>query len=186
MKTIKHALLPKFILLGLLCLPVTQAAYAQQGMMSERGGMMYDADSSRMYGYGMGMGMMDGSGMGMGMGMGMMDGSGMGMGHMGMGPSLWQLDLSDKQREQAWQIMREMRDKQWDLMKKAQDSGVDMNKLYSNPTPEPDKIGKAYSNMADLQRQMLENHVEAQNRIYQLLNEEQRKQLQEKRSYYHR
>ncbi|MDT8403807.1 Spy/CpxP family protein refolding chaperone [Sulfuriflexus sp.] len=182
MKTIKHTLLPKFILLGLLCLPVTQAAYAQQGMMSERGGMMYDDDSRRMRGYGMGM--MDGSGMGMGMGM--MDGSGMGMGHMGMGPSLWQLDLNDKQREQAWQIMRETRDKQWELMKKAQDSGVDMSKLYSNPTPEPDKVGKAYSTMTDLQRQMLENHVEAQNRIYQLLNEEQRKQLQEKRSYNYR
>ena len=182
MKTIKHTLLPNFILLGLLCLPVTQAAYAQHGMMmSERGEMMYDDDSHRMRGYGMGM--MDGSGMGMmgGPGMGMM-----GMGHMGMGPSLWQLDLSDKQREQAWQIMREMRDKQWELMKKAHDSGANMSELYSNPTPEPDKVGKAYSNMADLQRQMLENHVEAQNRIYQLLNEEQRKQLQEKRRYYYR
>ncbi|MGD9000509.1 MAG: Spy/CpxP family protein refolding chaperone [Granulosicoccaceae bacterium] len=191
MKTLTQYFFQLFVLSTLLCLLGLSAAYAGHGMMEQRGHMMEEEDYPMMHGYGMGMmGYGYGEGPMMGMGrMGMMGYGGhpmMGMGHMGMPPMLWRLDLSDNQRDQVRQIMRDMQDKQWDLMDKLRDTSGEMDKLYSSPTPDPKKAGNAYAGMADVRRQMLENHIEAQNRLYQLLTEEQRKQLEEQRKYHWR
>jgi len=141
---------------------------ASGGMMGP--GMMggYGGYGPEMMGGGM-MGMMMGGGMGMGPGM-------MGGGMMGLGP-LYMLNLSDEQRSKITKIGDEERQKHWATMGKMLEEQNKLRDLLQADTPDAKKVGAAYSALAQLQRQMLETHVQARNQAEQLLSKEQREQL---------
>ncbi|MHB0982817.1 MAG: Spy/CpxP family protein refolding chaperone [Thiobacillus sp.] len=155
-----------------------------------RAGMMQDAKEGCPgygmmgggMGYGMGMGMMGG---GMGPGMGMMDGVGPGMGGgmggfgpgmMGMGP-MAMLDLSDAQTAQLQKIQAEFMKAQRPLMRRMWDEKKQLWNLRKAEKPDPAAIGKAYGRLADLQRQALEAHVDAENKMAAVLTKEQQAQI---------
>jgi Spy/CpxP family protein refolding chaperone len=135
------------------------------GMMSPMMGGM---------GYGMGMGMMGG----MGPGMGMMDGGmgGFGPGMMGMGP-MAMLDLSDAQTAQLQKIQAESMKAQRPLMLRVWDEKKQLWALMNAEKPDPAAVGKAYGRLADLQRQALEAHVDAENKMAAVLTKEQQAQM---------
>lgn len=155
-----------------------------------RAGMMQDAKEGCPgygmmgggMGYGTGMGMMGG---GMGPGMGMMDGVGPGMGGgmggfgpgmMGMGP-MAMLDLSDAQTAQLQKIQAEFMKAQRPLMRRMWDEKKQLWNLRKAEKPDPAAIGKAYGRLADLQRQALEAHVDAENKMAAVLTKEQQAQI---------
>jgi len=159
------------------------------GMMGGYGG--YGMGPGMMGGYGMGPGMMGGYGMGPGMmggyGMGMMGGYGGygmgpgmmgGYGMMGFGP-LGSLDLSGEQRARINKIIDAEQKQHWAVMGKMMEQQNKMRDLYSADEPDPKKVGAVYGEMAKLQQQMLETHVQASNQVQQVLTKEQREQLRE-------
>jgi len=119
----------------------------------------------------MGGGMMGMMGGGMGMGPGMMGG-----GMMGLGP-LYMLNLTDEQRSKITKIGDEERQKHWATMGKMLEEQNKLRDLLQVDTPDAKKVGAAYGAIAQLQRQMIETHVQAHNQAEQLLNKEQREQL---------
>jgi Spy/CpxP family protein refolding chaperone len=137
----------------------------------------------------MGWGMM-GQGMGYGMGMmgqgHMMGRYGIGSGSMGM-PGMMMpgmmmggygmLGLSDKQISQMNAIQDDLHKKHWQLMGKMMDESTKMRDAWSADRPDPKQVGSVFSEMAQLQRQDLEARVEAMNKMYDLLNDEQRKRM---------
>jgi len=134
-------------------------------------------------GYGMmGPGMMDGYGMGPGMmrGHGMMGGFG-GDGHMGMMGfgALGMLDLTDDQRSKIEKIHDEERKQHLAVMGKMLDAQSKMRDLCATDEPDPKKVGAVYAEMAKLQQQMLETHVQSSNQMKALLTKEQREQLKQ-------
>jgi Spy/CpxP family protein refolding chaperone len=151
------------------------------GMMGGYGpGMM---GPGMMGGYGPGMmgpGMMGGYGPGMGPGMmgGYGQGYGQGMGGYGPGP-FHSLNLSDKQQKAVADIMEKARRQQWQLMGKLNDLNARLQQLYSQETWDKDAIGSTYEQIGQIQRQMVENQVEARNQIVNQLTDEQRKQFRQ-------
>lgn len=144
-----------------------------------RAGMMQDAKEGVMGcpGYGMmggmgsGMGMMDGMGPGMGGGMG-----GFGPGMMGMGP-MAMLDLSDAQTAQLQKIQAESMKMHRPLMRRMWDEKKQLWALMNAEKRDPAAIGKAYDKLADLQRQALEAHIDAENKMAAVLTKEQQAQM---------
>jgi Spy/CpxP family protein refolding chaperone len=142
------------------------------------------------YGMGPGMGMMGGMGPGMmgggyggmgmmGMGPGMMGGGyGMGPGMMGMGP-LGMLDLSDEQRTKINKIFDDERKKHWGIMGKMMEEQNKLRDLYAADKPDPKKVGAVYGEIAKLQQQMIETHVQATNQMQDVLTKEQREQFRQ-------
>lgn len=125
-------------------------------------------------GYGMGPGMMGGYGPGYGMGPGMM-----GQGMMGYG-DYHDLNLSSEQRSKITQIRKAMRSKQWDLMDDMMDAQDKLQELYDADKQDAAAINKQYKVIEDLRRQMVDNSVEANNRINAILTKEQRDKLRER------
>lgn len=147
-----------------------------------RAGMMQDAKAGAIgcpgygmmgggMGYGMGMGMMGGMGLGMGGGMG-----GFGPGMMGMGP-MAMLDLSDAQTAQLQKIQAEFMKAQRPLMRRIWDEKKQLWELTKTEKPDPAAVGKAYGRLADLQRQALEAHIDAENKMAAVLTKEQQAQM---------
>ena len=133
-----------------------------------------------MGGYGMGPGMMNGS-YGM-MGSGMMGGyGGYGHGYMGMmGTGMpGMLNLTDEQRTKIEKIHLEERKQHLAVMGKMLDMQSKMRELYAADEPDPKKVGAVYGEMAKLQQQMLETHVQASNQMRALLTKEQREQFKQ-------
>ena len=135
-------------------------------------------------GYGMGPGMMGGGyGPGYGMGPGMM-GGGYGPGY-GMGPGMmsWRnyrdLDLSADQKAKITQIRRDMRTKQWALMGEILDAQDNLQDLYDVDKQDAAAINQQYKEIEDLRRQMVDNAVDAHNRINAILTKEQREKSRE-------
>lgn len=172
---------------ALVGLPGTAAADEKT---MPRAGMMQDAKEGCPgygmmgggMGYGTGMGMMGG---GMGPGMGMMGGMGPGMGGgmdgfgpgmMGMGP-MAMLDLSDAQTAQLQKIQAEFMKAQRPLMRRIWDEKKQLWNLKNAEKPDPAAVGKAYSRLADLQRQALEAHIDAENKMAAVLTKEQQAQM---------
>jgi len=151
--------------------------YGGMGMMGGYGGfgMMggYGGSGMMMGGFG-GPGMMGGFG-----GMGMMGGYGMDM--MGVGP-LGMLDLSDKQRDKIYDIQRDMRKQQWGMMEGMFKEMDKVNDLMSAEKRDTKAILAAYDPITKLQRKMLENHIDASNRVDAVLTPAQRKQVHEWRN----
>lgn len=132
---------------------------------------------------GMGPGMMGGYGPGYGMGPGMM-GGGYGPGY-GMGPGMmgWRnyrdLNLSADQKAKITQIRQEMRTKQWALMGEMMDDQDNLQDLYDVDKQDAAAINKQYKEIEDLRRQMVDNAVDAHNRINNILTKEQREKSRE-------
>jgi Spy/CpxP family protein refolding chaperone len=116
----------------------------------------------------MGMGHMMGSMMG---GQGMMGMPGMMMGGYGM------LDLSDKQIAQFNDIQTKLQKELWQLMGKMLDEQAKVRDAWSVDKPDPKKVGAIFSEISQLQRQALEARVQAMNKIYDVLSDEQRENL---------
>lgn len=131
-------------------------------------------------GYGPGYGMNQGGGYGPGMmGGGMGGGYGMGMGGgwgVGMGP-MYMLDLTDAQTAQMEKIQTEMQKKHRTLMRQMWEEQEKLGDMYGSDQRDPEMMGKTYSKMSDYQRQMLEIHTEAENKMNALLTKEQKEQL---------
>ncbi len=133
-------------------------------------------------GYGMGPGMMGGYGPGYGMGPGLMGGYGgygMGPGMMGYG-DYHDLNLSSEQRSKITQIRKAMRSKQWDLMDEMIDAEDKLQELYDADKQDAAAINKQYKVIEDLRRQMVDNSVDANNKINAILTKEQRDKLHER------
>lgn len=131
---------------------------------------------------GMGMGpMMGGMGMG-GMGMGPMMGGmrmgGMGMGMMGM-QAMHMLDLSPKQRKALRDVHKDIRSEMLPLRDSMMEYRDQLYELYSQDKPEAKKIGEVYRQMFDVRRKMIELHIDARNRQYDVLNDEQKQQMKQ-------
>ena len=161
---------------------VSVTAWSDERSMP-RAGMMQDAKTGAMGcpGYGMGMGMMGGMGPGMGMMGGMghgMDGGmgGFGPGMMGMGP-MAMLDLSDAQTAQLQKIQAESMKAQRPLMRRIWDEKKQLGDLMKAEKPDPATVGKAYGRLAELQRQALEAHIDAENKMAAVLTKEQQAQM---------
>ena len=179
-----------FMLAGALA-GLPRPAAAEEKTMP-RAGMMQDAKEGAMgcpgygmmgggMGYGMGMGMMGGMGSGMGMMGGMGPGMGGGMGGfgpgmMGMGP-MAMLDLSDAQTAQLQKIQAESMKMHRPLMRRIWDEKKQLWELTKAEKPDPAAVGKAYGRLADLQRQALEAHIDAENKMAAVLTKEQQSQM---------
>src|SRR3989344_2705918 len=139
-----------------------------------------DHDDGCFGGYGPGYGMM---GPGMTRGSGMMGswmmGGFCGHGHMGMMGfgALGMLDLTDDQRTKFEKIHDEERKQHFAVMGKMLDVQSKMRDLYAADEPDPKKVGAVYAEMARLQQQMLETHVQSSNQMKALLTKEQREQI---------
>jgi len=148
-------------------------------MMNDENMREYMAESGYGYGYG---GMMRGYGGMMGGGYGPMMGGmmGGGFGPMmgGMMGELYGLNLSKEQREKIRSLRHSMRKENFSLMSRMMDSWDKMAELYDTAKPDPDKIGKAFDEISKIRREMLVQHLKMRNRIYDLLTEEQRKELE--------
>ncbi len=148
------------------------------GTTNAQPGMMMDMDEYGMRGWGM----MQGP---MGMCRGMMDDDMMGMmgpmGLMGFGPhmmgSLWGLDLSKEQRDKIRQIMREQRSKHFDMAEQRMAIWDELEEAHDQDKPDPKKTAAIYGKLFALKQQMIEQSIETQNKIRDLLTEEQREKL---------
>lgn len=135
----------------------------------------------------MGPGMMGGYGPGYGMGPGMPGGMmggygpgyGMGSGMMGWG-NYRGLNLSEDQKTKITQIQKEVRTKQWAVMGEMMDAQDKLQELYDADKQDATAINKQYKVIEDLRRQMVDNSVDAHNRINSILTKEQREKARER------
>ncbi|MDH4286455.1 MAG: Spy/CpxP family protein refolding chaperone [Gallionella sp.] len=144
-----------------------------------------DSEGSYERGYGMGPGMMGGYG-GYGMGPEMMGGHGMGSGMMGsygrgygmdmMGDwDLRELNLTADQKDKLAKIRKAMRSKMWPLMGEMMDIRDRLHDLYDADKQDATAINKQYEELGKVRKQMVDNAVDAHNRINDMLTPEQRK-----------
>jgi len=140
------------------------------------------------YGYGYGYGGYGGGGNMMGPRGGMMGPMGGMMGPMGgmMMGYLAGLNLTDKQQEQVREIYRGIRKQHWGLMEKMMDTSDSLYKLYNVDKPDPDKIGKVYDEIYKIKRQMIQEHIEIRNKIFDLLTKEQQEKFKNNDPFTHR
>ncbi|HKJ77552.1 MAG TPA: Spy/CpxP family protein refolding chaperone [Gammaproteobacteria bacterium] len=138
-------------------------------------------------GYGPGMGMMGPGMQGYGPGMGMMGpgmqgygpgagGPGYGQGTGGFNPWAADLNLSQDQSRTISRILEQTRAKNWQTQGQMADAVNALRQAYDAPKPDPAEVGEAYEEVLRFQKEMVVDNVEAQNRIYELLNEQQREQ----------
>ncbi len=152
-------------------------------------GMGHGTMGGHGHGSGMGHGMMGGRGFGPGMmGPGMMGPGMMGFGTMGPGmpgPSMmmgrmgaiWGLDLSDEQAGRLDKIHDELHRKHRGLMSQMWEAQDRLRDAYRADSRDPAAVGKAFAQVSDVQRQMLESHVQAEKQMEEALTQEQREQL---------
>lgn len=163
----------------LLILGVAATADAQRGRPMMDRQQTQDMDSQWS---GRGPGMMGGQGMGM-MGAGempcpIMNQMGYGMG-MGMAGPMNLPNLTGEQQSKIRAIQREMRREHMEKMMDMMDIRDDIMAEMASERPDPKKIREMQGSMSQMQGEMLESTVNNRNRIYDLLTEEQRKQIRE-------
>ena len=150
-------------------------------------GMMGRPGFGQGQGYGMGWmmgpGAMGGYGPGMGMGYGMMGpgmmgfgtmGPGMGMGRLG---HIWRLGLDEKQAEQAETIWQDLYAKERELWPKIWSAQDRLWGLYYAEHPDAKAVDEAYTQLADLRRQALDDGLQASRHMEDLLTPEQKARL---------
>lgn len=124
-------------------------------------------------------------GCGYGMGPGMMGGHGMGHGMLGdCGPGYgWAgiPGLTDQQRSKIADLENDSRQKQWELMEKMHRLHFSTDDTLRDGKFDEQAARKQYEALANLRKQMFENHLETRKRIDALLTPEQREQMQERR-----
>lgn len=91
------------------------------------------------------------------------------------------LDLSDEQRSKINKLSDELKHNNWTTKGLIMDESAKLRDLYAADKREPSAIGKEYQKIFDLQRQMIEATITAQNRIEELLTPDQRAQLKNMR-----
>lgn len=167
---------------------------AAEGCCGQMGGMMCDHKGGMMGGMARGHmgGMMcdhKGGMMGNQMGGKMCDhksgmmgghGAGMMMGSPRMN-MIVSLDLSDEQRSKINKLSDELKHNNWTTKGLIMDESAKLRDLYAADKRDPSAIGKEYQKIFDLQRQMIEATITAQNRIEDLLTPDQRAQLKNMR-----
>jgi Spy/CpxP family protein refolding chaperone len=143
-------------------------------------------------------GMMGGSQSGMGSGMmsGMMNGGQGGMGPSmmktmmggemmpcpmmsGSGMGMMQEMLDPEQREQLRELMQEHRPAQLERLGRMMNQRDDLMAEMQSDRPDPDEAKTLHGRLADLRGEMLAEHIRHHNAMNDLLNDEQRQQLEE-------
>ena len=172
---------------SLLRLLIVLAAFPTLSLAQPPGYMMRHMDDETMER------MMDQRGYGYGYeNRGQMGPMGSMMGPMMMGPmgsmmgNLYGLDLNDKQRDQIRDIQRNMRKQHFDLMEKMMETSDKLVDLYDVEKPDADKIGKVYDEIYKIKRQMIQQHIEIRNKIYDILTKEQREKFRANDPFAHR
>lgn len=162
-----------WLMAGLILLAAFAAVADDE--MKLQGGCPYGMTGPGMMGQGM-------MGQGM-MGQGMMGSRMMGHGYGGMmggyGP-MWLPDLKEDQQKKITAIYEELHKKRWDLMTKMQGEYATLRGLYAADKRDPAAIGNQYRKISELRRQMVEQSVDAHNRMEDVLTKEQKGRL---RSY---
>ncbi len=155
------------------------------GMMGGYGGYGMGPGMMGGYGgYGMGPGMMGGYG-GYGMGSGMMGGYGgygMGYGMMG-GYGAYALGLSADQRSKMAGIWNDSVNKAWPIMGQLREQNFRFAQLMSESNPDRAAVNKVYSRISELRKQLLDQRLDARQKVMEVLTAEQRKKLQQ--GFYH-
>jgi Spy/CpxP family protein refolding chaperone len=167
----------KAVLAAIAALGIGAAAlYAQEPTPRPGPGPGWGMMGGPGYGYGPGPGRGFGPGMMGGRGMGMMGGPGFGMGMMGYG-ALAALDLSEAQRKQVVAIQDEVRKKNWAAMGSMQDEMAKLRDAMWAGERDRAAILAANKRMFEIRQQMLENTLDAADRIEKVLTPQQRAQL---------
>jgi Spy/CpxP family protein refolding chaperone len=166
--------------------PGGPGGYGGYGGYAMGPGMMWGYGSPG--GYGMGPGMMWGYGGpgGYAMGPGMMWGYGGGPGGYGRGPG-WGyqgdpyagLDLTPDQRQKIDAIQDETSRSVWQLMQKMHDLGYQMYGPPGQGPADEQTARKAYQAMADTQKEIFDQQLQARKRIDAVLSKEQRERLRQ-------
>ena len=166
-------------LLLALVLAMSVTAYAHHMGPSQR----HMGHHQGMMGQGMmGQGMMGQGMMGHGMmGHGMMGHGMMGHGMMGHGMNrimaIHSLTLSDDQRKNLNNIKTELRRANWALKGAMMDHRDKLAALYTADNRDTSAILDVYGDMFKLKQQMIKNALDADEKAYALLNDDQRKKL---------
>ena len=165
--------------LRIFCIVIAASLF---GVISNLSAAEPASDWQNGMGPGMGPGMMGGYGHGYDMGPGMMGGYGpgygMGPGMMGLG-NFRGLNLSADQKSKITQIRQEMRTRQWAVMGQMMDAQDRLQELYDADKQDSAVINMQYKVIDDLRRQMVDNSVDAHNRINSILTKEQREKSRE-------
>lgn len=91
------------------------------------------------------------------------------------------LNLSDEQRSKVNKLSDELKHDNWATMGQIMDESTKLRDLYAADRPDPSAIGKIYQKMFDMQRQMIEATIAAENRAEELLTPEQHTKVREMR-----
>jgi Spy/CpxP family protein refolding chaperone len=94
---------------------------------------------------------------------------------------IWSLDLTDEQARRIERIHEELHRKQRGLLPQLWEAQDRLRDASAADERDPAAIGKAYAQVADVQRQMIESHVQAEQQMEAVLTPEQREQV--KRGY---
>ena len=144
-------------------------------------------------GYGRGPGMMGGYGPRGGYGPGYHYGAG--GGHLGMGPGMMggrgygmggggafaALDLTDSQRKQIASVQDEVRKKNWTVMGSMHDERAKMrDAMWAGDKLDRTAVVAANKRMSELRQQMLENSLDAADKIEKVLTPQQRESLKKR------
>lgn len=103
----------------------------------------------------------------------------------GMGPMTMVrgLDLTEEQQKQVKQITRDLRKKHWAMMEQRMTLAEQLDDAYSaSEKPDPAKISELYGKYFEIRKQMIQDSLEARNKIYDLLTAEQREQLKSQKT----
>ncbi len=93
----------------------------------------------------------------------------------------YDLDLSDEQNERIAAIREQNRDVQWDLSKRMREQQWQLMQLLRADSPNAADTGKQYASISDLNRQMLEQSLNARRDIGAVLTQEQLDKLTKRR-----
>lgn len=98
--------------------------------------------------------------------------------HMGMHGDHFNIpDLSEKQRNAMRKLAQENIKKQNALAKQVTQHSEQLQKLYSQPKPDPAKVGEIYQKIFDIRRKMIENRITLRNKQFDLLNKAQQERI---------
>lgn len=112
-------------------------------------------------------------GMGYGMGYGGMGMMGYGMGYGGMG-MMQALNLSKAQQAKFHRLLRDQRTAHCKDMTQMFDVRDELAAEYAKDQPDPKTIGRLYTKMAQMQRNMLEQSVQMRDKMREMLNKDQK------------
>lgn len=89
------------------------------------------------------------------------------------------LELDDKQRQHITQARRDLYQRHCDITGRMMDVQETLHRLYAQEPRDAKQIGQTFRQLAELQQQLLEARIEAENRVHAVLTAEQRRRLQQ-------